>query len=302
MNREQFRHLSTREVAEIVRQNQLKVVVFVVNGSRRWFMLEHQDGQSDYIQTVMRRLIELSSMFFDHGIETLVMPTVSPYILDKRGAVYTEMAIKSLDALTYNDEYLGFYHQYGVRVRFYGDYHNYLEPDTSEYLGQRFKALTRETQHNSNHRLWWGVCAHDALDTVAENSIQFFEKTGRIPTKKDLIEMYYGEYLPSVDLYISSSKLRAFDMPLISSGRESLYYTVAPSPYMTEHQFRDILHDHLFQRKATNIDFRGREDAYWDSLKAFYQANIDKTIGVGARSDKWNIWYPVPQVKEIEES
>lgn len=302
MNKHQFRNLSTSEIAEIVRQNQLRVVVFVVNGSRRWFLLEHQDQSADYIKVVMARLIELSKMIFDHGIETLVMPTVSPYILDKRGDVYTAMAIKSLDKLTYMDEYLAFYHQQGVRVRFYGDYLDYLEPDTAAYLDQRFKALTSETLTYEKHKLWWGVCAHDAFNTVAKNSVQFFEETGRVPSKEELIAMYYGEYVPPVDLYISSSKLRAFDMPLISTGRESLYYTVAPSPYMTEMQFRDILHDHLFQRTATNVDFKGKEADYWRSLKTFYEANQNNTIGVGARSQKWNIWYPIPQVEAVEES
>jgi adenosine tuberculosinyltransferase len=43
---EDFLQLSTQEVAALVKATGEKICVFPVNGTRRWFLLEHADQKS----------------------------------------------------------------------------------------------------------------------------------------------------------------------------------------------------------------------------------------------------------------
>src|ERR1051325_7269292 len=69
---EDFLQLSTPEVAALVRATGEKVCVFPVNGTRRWFMLEHaqeigNDFLAGYMDESIKNHVQLCSMLFDHG-------------------------------------------------------------------------------------------------------------------------------------------------------------------------------------------------------------------------------------------
>lgn len=298
MDRSTFQNLTTQEIAQLVRGEGPKVCVFALNGTRRWFMLEHaqpgQDFATVYLAAITKRYIEIAQLLFDHGIHTLLMPALSPYLMT-RGSSYVQMAAAALSQLTNQPQFLNFYDSYKVRVRFYGDYEQCFADTPHSELSTQFKELATRTQNNNQHRLFWGVCAHDATETTVTLSIRFYEKNGRPPTKQELITMYYGEPVPPVNFFISSAKLRAYDMPLISSGREDLYYSVSPSPYLTMSQLRDILYDHLFARRKEKVDYETLKPEKWTELRNFYQANLGKTLGVGSKDDA-GIWHPIPQV------
>ncbi|MCA9979072.1 MAG: hypothetical protein KC413_25095 [Anaerolineales bacterium] len=298
MDRLTFQSLSTPEIARIVQADGPKVCVFALNGTRRWFMLEHakpnEDFATAYLNAITKRYIEIAQLLFEHGINTLLMPALSPYLM-ARGSSYIELAATALSQLTKQPQFLDFYNSYKVRVRFYGDYEQCFADTPYAYLPSQFDALTTQTVTNNQHRLLWGVCAHDATETTIALSIRFYEKHGRAPNKQELITMYYGESIPPVNIFISSAKLRAFDMPLINSGREDLYYSVSPSPYFTISQLRDILYDHLFARHKEKVDYSTLQTEKWAELRTFYQTNLSNTLGVGQKDDA-GIWHPTPQV------
>jgi hypothetical protein len=106
--------------------------------------------------------------------------------------------------------------------------------------------------------------------------------------------MYYGEYVEQVSLFIGFDKPCAFDMPLVATGNEDLYFTVCPSPYLSPRQLRAILYDHLYSRRTSDVDYASLEAGEWQAMSEFYGANLDNTLGVGARAGQ--IWYPQPQV------
>lgn len=297
-----FQNLPVTEVADLVREHEVDVCGFALNGTRRWYILEHQlEGEDDdpaaYFDSISERLIELCRMVYDHGISTLVMPIISPHLLDKRGAAYTQMVIQSLGKLTFGENYRRFYDSYDVRVRFYGDDHNFGQAAVNEQLTQQFADVTAATAGHQSNRLFWGVCAHDATNQIANLSVQYFQKHGVVPVKEQLIELYYGEEVAPVDLFISASKPRAFDTPLISNGREELYFTVAPSPYLNQNAFRKILHDHLFNRNATHATYQVENPEKWHNLRDFYRANQENTLGVGIHHVDWGIWLPTSQIQ-----
>jgi tuberculosinol/isotuberculosinol synthase len=297
-----FRRLPAADVAQIVRAQGPRVAVFPINGTRRWFLLEcaRQSGDDDlastYIPVSERRHIELYRLFFDHGIDTLLTPIFGPDLLE-RGEDYVHMAADGLARLTCDPVFLDFYAEYGVRVRFYGDHRKCLGSTPYAYLSDLFDQVAERTLSHDRHRLFFGVFAHDAVETIGELAIRYYVEHGTAPDRLTLIEMYYGEYVPPVDFFVGFDKFCVFDMPLIATGNEDLYFTVSPSPYLTEEQLRDILYDHLFSRRGSEPDYASFEAGEWAAMRAFYRANVGKTCGVGARRTQAGYWYPLPQVE-----
>ena len=299
MDTKTFRNLQVSEVARIMRSDGPKVCVFPINGTRRWFMLEHavppdEDYAAVYCSVAADRHLDLYRLLFEHGIDTLLTPIFGPDLL-ARGEAYGKMAIEGLALLATHPAFLEFYQAYQVRVRFYGDYRRFLDSTPYAYLVDLLDEVTVQTAAHDRHRLFFGVCAHDATETIAGLAVRYHTKHGQVPDKRTLVELYYGEYVEPADLFIGFDKFCVFDMPLLATGDEDLYFTVSPSPYLSERQLRAILYDHLFTRRGEEQDYSilGHDGRQW--MKDFYGRNREKTLGVGLK--KGEIWYPLPQVE-----
>ncbi len=300
MNRETFLGLPTPDLARLVRQMGPKVCVFPINGTRRWFLLEypHEAGQNylaSYLAAVETNHVDLYRLMFDHGIEYLITPAFGPDLAE-RGDDYVATVARGLMRLGTEALFLDFFDDYEVRVRFYGNYRKYFEGTPHAYVLDIFDDLTARTAAHDRFRLFFGLFGHDATETVAELGVAHFIKHGRIPDKRTLIELYYGEFVPPVDFFIGFDAFSVFDMPLIAVGTEDLYFTVNPSPYLNDQQLRDILFDHLYARRI-EPDYSTLEPDEWNLMREFYRVNMGKTLGVGAQQARGNYWYPLPQVK-----
>lgn len=298
MDIEAFQDLPVTEVARLVRSTGPKVCVFPINGTRRWFLLEYPESTNDdfgsYRQVAARRHIELYRLFFEHGVDTLLTPIFGPDLLE-RGEEYARMATEGLALLARGPEFVDFYQTCEVRVRFYGDYRGFFDSTPYAYLSDLFDKVTAQTRTHARHRLFFGVCAHDATETIASLAVQYHAEHGRVPGRETLVEMYYGEPIGPADLFIGFDKLCVFDMPLLSLGNEDLYFTISPSLYLSRLQVRAILFDHLFMRRGGEPDYSAMEPDEWNLMKDYYRANKDKVIGVGTR--RGQAWYPLPQVE-----
>ncbi len=300
MDLETFLSLPTEEVARIVRQAGPKVCVFPINGTRRWFLLEYAPSSDEqwgegYLRTVSERHIELYRMLFDHGIEFLLTPIFGPDLLE-RGRAYMDLAAEGMTYLTAHPMFLEFYETYNVRVRFYGDHRQYLRNTPYAYLSDMFDEIAEKTREHRRHKLFFGVFAHDATETVAKLAVEYYHQHRSVPDKRTLVELYYGEYVPSVSFFIGFDKLAVFDMPLVATGDEDLYFTVAPSPYFSERQLREILYDHLYARSGElNYENLSAEDL--EAIREFYDLNRGRTLGIGTRLIQSGFWCPLPQVR-----
>lgn len=297
MDLETFLTLPTEEVAALVRANGEKVCVFPINGTRRWFMLEYGDQEWDdpiaaYMDIAAKRHIELYKLFFDHGIDTLVTPVIGPEILATRDAYMQKIGADGLARFATHPDFLSFYEQYGVRARFYGDYQKHLANTPYEHLSTIFKGLSETTRQNDRFRLFFGAFADNlsATQVVAELAVQYFKEYGTVPDQKKIVEMYYGEYVGKANVFIGFDRFAAFDYPLINWGEEDLYFTVAPSPYITERQLRAILYDHLFTRRTKELDYTRLSTENQNWFKAYYHQNQDTILGIG--SIQKGIWMP----------
>jgi tuberculosinol/isotuberculosinol synthase len=305
MDLDRFQALTSPEIAQMVRADGPKTCVFPINGTRRWFFLEHplqpgEDAMAAYLDVAGKRHVELYRLFFDHGLDTLLTPVFGPDLLE-RGQDYTQMAVDGLARLAIHPDFVDFYEACRVRVRFYGDHHNALQSTPFAHLSDLFDRVTEQTRVHDQHRLFFGVFAHDAIETVARLAVDYHLDRGTVPDKDTLIRLYYGESVAPIDLFIGFERFCAFDMPLLATGEEDLYFTISPSPYMDRRQLRHILYDHLYARRGAEPDYASVGDEAWSGMKAFYRANMDRTLGVGTQAGPGGIWVPLPQVEIPED-
>lgn len=292
---EDFLQLPTAEIAALVKATGHKVCVFPVNGTRRWFMLEHADRITDdffsaYMESSIRNHIELCTLLFDHGIETILAPVFGRELM-RRGDEYTQrVGIDGLVQTATDGQYRQFFAQYQIKVRFYGEYREALTGTPYEYALQSMKTVVSATQQNEKFRLFFGVFADDATETIARLSVEHYLTAGAPPDKQTLVKKYYGEDLPPASLFIGFDKFSVFDMPLLATGEEDLYFSLSPSPYMTVRQLRAILYDHLYTRRTVEPDYQTLSPADLDELRNYYRANKDHALGVGRL--KFNLWFP----------
>lgn len=292
---EHFLQLPTHEVAARVRASGQKVCVFPVNGTRRWFMLEHAARIQDdffeaYMDVSIQNHVELCTMLFEHGIEIILAPVFGRELM-RRGDEYTQrVGIDGLVRTATDPNYRQFFEQHDVRVRFYGDYQDVLAGTAYEYALSAINEVTEATKHHKSFRLFFGVFADEFTETLSRLSVEHYLAQGSIPDKQTLIRKYYGEELPPVSLFIGFDKFSVFDMPLLGTGAEDLYFSVSPSPYMTQRQLRAILYDHLYIRPTPEPDYTTLTEEERNWLRAHYRLNKDEAFGVGKL--KFNLWIP----------
>lgn len=200
VSEKEFLDLPLVSVAEIVRCRGPKVSVFPFDGTRRWFHLECNPQYDDYQQAALRQSIRILKMLFEHGIETVISPIFSDDLLD-RGDRYIVQALEGMALLANDEEILSFYKEHEVHVLFYGDYKKRL-PSTAQGAAvvKSFDDLTIFTSSNTEHRLCFGVFGNDAAESVAQFSISWNETHGKPPTRREIIEGYYGEYVDKADM------------------------------------------------------------------------------------------------------
>ncbi len=285
---EEFLNLPTEEVAKLVRASGSKVVVFPINGTRRWFMLEYGDQEFDdpiaaYMDIAMNRHIELYKLFFDHGVDTLLTPVIGPEILATRDGYMQKIGGEGLARLVTYPEFLSFYEEYGVRVRFYGDYRKHLANTPYEHLSNLFEGITETTGKNDRFRLFFGAFADNlsATAAVAELAVQYYKEHGEVPDRETIIKMYYGEYVDKANIFIGFDRFAVFDYPLINWGEEDLYFMVAPSSYLNKMQLRNILYDHLYTRRVPEVEYMSGSEDELSRTRIYYLENRELTLGVG---------------------
>jgi adenosine tuberculosinyltransferase len=159
-----------------------------------------------------------------------------------------------------------------------------------EYALNSMLEVMEATKHNTGFRLFFGVFADDLTETISRLSVEHFLAQGAVPDKQTLIRNYYGEELPPVSLFIGFDKFSVFDMPLLTTGQEDLYFSISPSPYMTQHQLRAILYDHLYVRPAPEPDYTELASEQRNWLRDYYRKNKDHAFGVGKL--QFNLWIP----------
>jgi tuberculosinol/isotuberculosinol synthase len=302
MERNKFLNLPAEKVANIVRAGGSKVCVFPFNGTRRWFLLEYGrdfDGNAaeNYVELTTHAYINTYKLVFDHGIDTIVAPVFGGEIMN-RGDEYMREIGANMTLLATHPAFLEFYESHGIRVHFYGDYRRKLRGTPYRSICDTFDEITQKTAHHTKRRLFYGVWADESTETIAELSVKHYQAHGKIPSRRELIEQYYGECIEKADIFIGFEKFNVFDYPMLGWGEESLYFTVAPSLYMNDRQLRDILFDYVYLRPVQDPDYFTMPKKDFEAMRKFYEANRDVTFGVG--EIRGGIWYPKSKITNVK--
>ncbi|MFN8595334.1 MAG: hypothetical protein U0559_04015 [Anaerolineae bacterium] len=300
MDFDTFQNLTRAEVAAEVRRAEATVCAFPINGTRRWLLLEHPGASiAEFIEINAQRHIELYQLMFEHGIDTILAPIYEPQ-MQKRGEEYRQTIMtQGLAAVAGHPIFTDFYDACKVRVRFYGDYRKTFPGTAFAHLSDEFDRCMQRTQQHQRHRLFYGVSTRRAIEDVVELAAQ--KRAAQVPLldRAALIELYYGESIPPVSLFITSGKFNVFGMPLLETDDTSLYFTVAPSPFLTEQQLRGILYDHLYHRQSSaKSNYADLSAVEFDRMRAYYQAQRETTLGVGTIRN--GTWYPVLPGVEVD--
>jgi len=194
-----------------------------------------------------------------------------------------KIGAEGLARIVTHPDFLEFYEEYGVRVRYYGDYHKYLEGSPYEHLSDLFDNIAETTASNDRFRLFFGAFADNlnATSAVAELSVQYYKEYGEIPSREKIVELYYGEYIDKANIFIGFDRFAVFDYPLINWGEEDLYFMIAPSSYLDDKQLREILYDHLYTRRELEVEYMAASDEKILPIHQFYATNRSTTLGVG---------------------
>ena len=292
---DEFLALPVDDVARLLKQARPEVCVFPINGTRRWFMLEYgEQDWADPVQAFMdissRNHIDLYRLFFEHGISTLVTPVIGEEILTRGESYMARIGAEGYARLATGDDFLDFYDEFDVRVRFYGNYRQALCGTPYAHLIDKFDTITIRTENHKSNRLLLGAFADNSYESIGRLAIEHFQKTGLVPDHHRLVESYYGEYIEPASIFIGFDKFSVFDYPLLATGAEDIYFTVAPSPYMTATQLRNILYDHLYTRRVPEVNYQDLSASSRKRLHDFYAGQKDMVMGTGTLLE--NIWVP----------
>jgi hypothetical protein len=274
------------------------VVGWPFNGTRRWYLLQRRTDPDigDYVTAVIRRQAEQHRMVFEHGARAILAPCFG-YELLGRGEEYTRTVLGGLLKLGDDDVNQKMFAD-GVRLRFYGDYEEVLDTPEFRPLLKACEDLMAATASGDGALLLIGLFADSPHERLARLSFEFARVRGRPPSRRELIERYYGVHVPDLSLYLGFSQPALFDVPLITSGMEDLYATMTPSPELTERQWREILYDHLVLRRVPEADYESLSEEALAELTRYNQTYRETTFGVGRVDPLTGLWNPLLPTSE----
>ncbi|MFN8455711.1 MAG: hypothetical protein U0401_13770 [Anaerolineae bacterium] len=259
--------LDDQTVANIVAPR-ISTAVIYLNGTRRWFLNQNKNW-NDYAKTAGLAHRELSQLFYQHGIQTLIQPLMG-YDLLERGYDYLQMAVKQGLTELISPQYRDWYHQFEIRVTLYGNWSATLtEKGFTEVTS--LLQLAAETSCYTKHKLLLGVFADEGLDNIVSMA-------KGINQGKELLHQYYGQPIDPVDLIIGSGQPAIWDLPLLDINKANLYFFQAPTFCLGKETLRQILYDHLYQRI--------NDDALDDNLTTPEEWMSGKVLGLGRRTQK----------------
>jgi adenosine tuberculosinyltransferase len=288
----EFLEWPTERVAEWIGNRPEPLVVgWPFNGTRRWFLGYARDHpeKNDYPSTLARRLAEHHRMLLDHGVAAVITPSFGELNL-RRGEEYVRHALRGLVSMASDEAYLELFRR-GARVRFYGDYRETLSGPEFGPMVEACDEIMASTADGDGPLILLGLFADNADEAIARLAVDLFRKHGKVPDRAALIENYYGVPVPDLGFYVGFEQPQIFDVPLVKTGWEDLYYTLNPTPDVDERQLRTILYDHLVARGSTDVEYD--KLPLEGQLRIVEQSRRRGTVGLGRVDPLTGVWRPV---------
>ncbi len=274
----------------IRRQGKPLVMAWPWNGTQRAWLVNRRrrsDDESDYLAYITPLQAGLVRMAFDHGVEVLLVPGLGGDLLE-RGEDYVAYAAAGLQQVLDHPAWQELTSA-DVRVGFYGDYEFYADRVVLRPLFEVCRRIQRAFASRSGPSLLFGFMPEN-VPSIARMTVELYQRQGRTPTKAELVKHYYGGPITDLDIFVFSDTPHLFDVPLITTGRESLYATLGPSVLMTERQLREILYDHYVLRRTPDVDYEALSPSALQALLDEVEAQRERTVGVGRVDPLTGAW------------
>jgi hypothetical protein len=306
---EEFFNLPTPEVMQIVSREKCPLTgIFLSDGNRR--LVTVLTGKTSgihgeafyrvYLETVTSYFMKNLEVFFDHGLKTLVMPLLGPALLEREEKYRTVVLPGLVNILFKSDTWKQFYKNRRIRVKSYGNLKILEREFPGMNLVEDIGELETLTASNREHTLYFGFFSTPWLPMDLMRKISgLTESGGREPEHRELVQLYYGEYIPTADFFINSIRIGGLGAlpPLITGKNTGIYTMVAPGIFaLNRETYRTILYDILFYRKFCRKFYKKKNDAvdligdtrenksYENtSLKEYYLQHRNTVLGAGKR-------------------
>jgi hypothetical protein len=301
---EQFLEMEDDRVAALVSSSNIgQAGVLVPDGNRKaglvlWgFDPSKKDFDRDLFSKIHRKFLEVVRIFFNIGVKALFIPLLMHKNFD-RGREYMEAAMEEGLRNIFRDPcWLTFYDTNNLKVRFYGD-RKFIEEKGYSNLLEWMTELEERTAINNGGTLFLGVACNRSLEEVrlASIGIEFHNRTGKIPTKSDLANAYYGGDVPEIGFFIRPTEVRDSDVQpiLISGPKTQMYFPICPVAFLTKKVIRSLFYDLLISRVASGgKKMYSKEDIDGTDMmrvKEYYRLNSTVILGTGLREGPF--WLP----------
>lgn len=269
--------------------------VFIADGNRRMVMCKtglkpnSEEFYFAYARYFVESLKKSLQLFFSHGLKYLFFPLFGPSLLVRRNNFQSITIPIVYNELFVGKKWLRFYNDNGIRLKVYGDLDRLSEIDVNNLnKKQGILEAVKRTASNAKHTLLFGFMADNTQGMEIPNQIvQFYLSYKRVPTQKEMIELYYGEDIPMVDFIILSNKLSgqgAFP-PLVSTQKAKMYFLPVPGfEALDEKMFRRILFDLIYVQNINRLP-EYEEDAVEcvDELNELFSNCKQEVIGISKK-------------------
>lgn len=299
-NLSQFLSMDRKDIFNIVNKHGYpKCVAIMLDGTRRILKLEpmyHDDKwlyYENHITGLMHKSIEIADTFFDFGLNTVIGPLASIGNINRKNFMPDGLD-RLLNPLT-DDYSVSVIRKHKASISFYGSLDYVKQFPGGEIIDKYLKVFTEISDKKPEKHILIGIgfSTDTETDIIAKEAIEYFKKTGKIPTHKNLVENYFGFNILPIDIFIRTNevKLSGGSTPLLTQPDTQLYFPVAPGILsLQEPVLRRIMYDYLFSRVLSHgmHEHSPINDSQATEIKDFYNKQKNNVIGIGKRvGDIW---------------
>lgn len=289
----------TWEPEAVARLVQNKIVLYAPGGTSRWYFLTYKEERQgydkaeqfeQYSRRALDRIVEQCGFMCQDGVGTVLV--VAHMIAEQtRDEKYNQNLALGYHLMV-DEQAQAVYEKHGLHVQFRGEWRSALERLGAAGVYERFGEVEQKTGHRASRLIWLAPDTSVIPQGLAPMIGEHIQRTGQIPERAALCQAYYGSPETHVDIFLSNNKpsIKNMSAPLLTLG--DLYFTMAPSLFMGQRQWRHVLYDHMFTRQTYFRDYKKVSPTALDDLQVFYAAHRDSIMGEGIFHEPTQTWRP----------
>lgn len=294
-----FEKMPTSEVADFLKKRGNIVLVYWLNGTRRWLLsrlaqnaaLSDSSTATAYAELVTQQFVDVLDLLYSHGIHTIICPAITMPNLKRGDAYIDDYLLSSIEHFLLSEQLETLITKHDLFITDYGEMDEVLNVDQKVRVDLARDRVRVLSQKRAKSRLFVGFCAADSANAALIACRSLINKGLNLKdlTRNALVKEYYGENIERVHLAISHGRMSAHSTPFMMAG-EDMYFQTSPSLYLSESSLRRVLFDYLFSRNIDDLNYDSVPTVSWEWIGKYYEQNKNEIVGLGRRSVDGKIW------------